>query len=99
MTGVQTCALPIFTVWLKELGPPVPLLRDFLDERIDWTTYRRRYLASLRGRPEAQAAIAEVHALAREGRVTLLCGCADERRCHRTLLRDELTRDTKKPGG
>ena len=76
-------------VWLKELGPPVPLLRDFLDARIDWTTYRPRYVTSLE-RPEAQAAIDHALTLAQRGRITLLCGCADERRCHRTLLREQL---------
>jgi uncharacterized protein YeaO (DUF488 family) len=72
--------------WLKELGPVPALLREFLDERITWDEYVPRYRAGLR-RPEAQAAIAEVRRRAREGRVTLLCGCADEQRCHRSLLR------------
>src|SRR5262245_27858643 len=71
--------------WLRELGPIKPLLRGFLDGKVDWPTYRRRYLAGLR-RPEAQAQLAEVRALSRKGRVTLLCGCAEERRCHRSLL-------------
>ncbi len=71
--------------WLKELGPIKPLLRDFLDGNVDWPTYRRRYLAGL-DRPEAQAQLDEVRVLARGARVTLLCGCADERRCHRSLL-------------
>ena len=73
-------------VWLKELGPIPTLLREFLDERITWAQYVPRYLAGL-GRPEAQQAIDEVRRRAREGRVTLLCGCADEARCHRSLLR------------
>lgn len=72
--------------WLKELGPVPALLREFLDERITWAQYVPRYLARLE-RPEAQQAIAEVRRRARQGRVTLLCGCADEQRCHRTLLR------------
>jgi uncharacterized protein YeaO (DUF488 family) len=72
--------------WLKELGPVPTLLRAFLDERITWRQYVPRYLAGL-ARPEAQAAIAEVRRRAREGPVTLLCGCADAQRCHRTLLR------------
>ena len=74
------------TVWLKELGPIPTLLRDFLDERITWAQYVPRYLAGL-DRPEAQEAIAEVRRRARDGSVTLLCGCADEARCHRSLLR------------
>jgi uncharacterized protein YeaO (DUF488 family) len=73
------------TIWRKELGPVKELLRDFLDKKIDWPTYTRRYLAGLE-RPEAREAIAEVRELARQGRVTLLCGCADETHCHRSLL-------------
>ena len=72
--------------WLKELGPIPTLLRAFLDEKITWAQYVPRYLAGLE-RPEAQEAIEEVRRRAREGRVTLLCGCADEQRCHRSLLR------------
>jgi uncharacterized protein YeaO (DUF488 family) len=74
------------SVWLKELGPIPPLLRAYLDDAIAWPDYTRRYLAGL-ARPEAQAAIAEVRERAAQGRVTLLCGCADETRCHRSLLR------------
>jgi uncharacterized protein YeaO (DUF488 family) len=72
-------------LWRKELGPVKELLREFLDKKIDWPTYTRRYLAGL-DRPEAQEAIAEVRELARAGTVTLLCGCADENHCHRSLL-------------
>jgi uncharacterized protein YeaO (DUF488 family) len=72
-------------VWLRDLAPVVPLLRGYLDGEISWAQYRPRYLAGLR-RPEARAAVAEVRRLARRGPVTLLCGCADPRRCHRTLL-------------
>ena len=72
-------------VWLKELGPVTPLLRAYRDGTFTWAQYRPQYLAGLE-RPEAQEAVAEVRALARKGRVTLLCGCADETRCHRSLL-------------
>ena len=74
------------SVWLKELSPVPTLLRAFLDGRITWAQYVPQYLAGLE-RPEAQAALAQVRRHARSGRVTLLCGCADEQRCHRTLLR------------
>ena len=72
-------------VWLKELGPVPELLRAYLDDTITWAQYVPRYLAGL-ARPEAQAAIAEVRRRAATGRVTLLCGCPDEARCHRSLL-------------
>lgn len=76
-------------VWLRELAPVVPLLRAYLDATITWAQYVPRYLAGLR-RPEAQAALAEARALAAKGPITLLCGCADPARCHRTLLRAHL---------
>ena len=84
-------------LWRKELGPVKELLRDFLDKKIDWPTYTRRYLAGL-DRPEAQEAIAEVGTLAGQALVTLLCGCADERHCHRSLLAEYLRRtSTSRP--
>jgi uncharacterized protein YeaO (DUF488 family) len=77
------------SVWLKELGPVPELLRAYLDERISWKQYVPRYLAGL-ARAEAQAALAEVRRRAEGGRVTLLCGCPDEARCHRSLLKAHL---------
>lgn len=74
------------TVWLKELGPVRALLDDFLHRGLAWEAYRRRYVEGLQ-RPEAQTQLREVLALAERGPVTLLCGCADEHRCHRSLLR------------
>jgi uncharacterized protein YeaO (DUF488 family) len=76
-------------VWLKELGPVVPLLRAFRAGELSWAEYRRRYRKGLE-RPEAKAHLAVVRAYAKTGRVTLLCGCPDEARCHRSLLRDYL---------
>lgn len=73
-------------LWLRELGPVTPLLRAFRGGAIGWSEYRRRYLRGL-GRPEAREALARLRGLIREGPVTLLCGCADERRCHRSLLK------------
>jgi uncharacterized protein YeaO (DUF488 family) len=77
--------------WLKELGPTLPLLRAFRRGDVGWAQYRRRYLAGL-ARPSAQAVLAEVRALARRRPVTLLCGCVDATRCHRTLLGAYLAR-------
>ena len=73
-------------LWLRELGPVLPLLRAFRAGALGWPEYRRRYRRGLE-RPEARADLARVRALIREGPVTLLCGCADERRCHRSLLK------------
>jgi uncharacterized protein YeaO (DUF488 family) len=77
------------TLWLRELGPDKVLMRRFLRGQATWAEYRRQYLDGLR-RPEARAALDEVRRRAQLGRVTLLCWCVDERRCHRSLLRDYL---------
>ena len=76
-------------VWLRELAPVIPLLRAYLDGKITWEQYVPRYREGLT-RPEAQAALAEARALAAKGPITLLCGCADPARCHRSLLRAHL---------
>jgi uncharacterized protein YeaO (DUF488 family) len=86
------------SVWLKELGPVPELLRAYLDEKITWEQYVPRYLAGLE-RPEAQAALSDVRQRAGAGRVTLLCGCADEARCHRSLLRAYLLDSTRANSG
>ena len=73
-------------VWLKELAPVLPLLRAFRGGELTWPQYTERYLAGLE-RPEAQEQLAQVRAAAKDGTVTLFCGCQDETRCHRSLLR------------
>jgi uncharacterized protein YeaO (DUF488 family) len=77
--------------WLPDLGPSLPLLRAYRSGRMGWGEFGRRYLAGLRA-PAAQAALAELRALRRRGPVTLLCGCPDPARCHRTLLQRALAR-------
>jgi uncharacterized protein YeaO (DUF488 family) len=75
--------------WLKELAPVLPLMRGYRGGKIPWEDYRPRYLAGLE-RPEARPHVEEILALAREGGVTLLCGCLDVARCHRSLLQQYL---------
>ena len=77
-------------LWLRELGPVLPLMRAFRSGQLDWANYRRQYLAGLK-RAEAQEHVEQALALARKGPVTVLCGCPDEARCHRSLLRGYLT--------
>ena len=81
-------------VWLRALGPSLPLLRAFRGGRIGWAEYRRRYRAELRHRPDAREGLDEVRRRLRRGRVTLLCGCPDEARCHRGLLKSHLLDST-----
>jgi uncharacterized protein YeaO (DUF488 family) len=75
--------------WLRELAPVLPLMRGFRSGQVPWDAYRPQYLAGLE-RPEAQTHVEEILSLAREGGVTLLCGCEELRRCHRSLLQQYL---------
>jgi uncharacterized protein YeaO (DUF488 family) len=72
-------------VWLKDLGAEVANLRAYKAGRIGWPEMRRRYLAGLKREPAASA-LKRLKAMARRGRVTALCSCADAKRCHRSLL-------------
>ena len=80
--GVKKSAVDL---WLKELGAEITNLRAFKAGRIRWPEMRRRYLAGLRREPAASA-LKRLRAMARRGRVTALCSCADPKRCHRSLL-------------
>lgn len=71
---------------LKELGAELLLIRAFKAGKLTWPEMRRGYLAGLE-KPVAQAQLRELKALVRRGRVTLLCACPDESRCHRGLLK------------
>ena len=71
--------------WEKELGPSTELVRAYRAGGMDWGEFARRYRAEMRGKPEL---LAELTKQARRGTVTLLCGCEDESRCHRTLLKE-----------
>src|ERR1700693_4206076 len=73
-------------LWLKDLGAEVANLRAFKAGSIGWPEMRRRYLAGLKREPAASA-LGRLRAMARRGRVTVLCSCEDEKRCHRSLLR------------
>ena len=79
----------VVDLWLKDLGAEVANLRAFKAGRIGWPEMRRRYLAGLKREPAASA-LRRLRAMAKRGRVTALCSCADEKRCHRSLIRAAL---------
>jgi len=79
----------VVDLWLKDLGAEVANLRAFKAGRIGWPEMRRRYFAGLKREPAASA-LRRLRAMAKRGRVTALCSCADEKRCHRSLIRAAL---------
>ncbi|MEK9660090.1 MAG: DUF488 family protein [Chloroflexota bacterium] len=77
--------------WERGLAPTRELLADYRQGRIDWPAYAARYLTEMDERTDAREALARVRGQAAGGTVTLLCGCVDEQRCHRTLLAGLIT--------
>ena len=80
-----------YDVWLPELSPSeelVKLAQAAADERA-WKTFVRRYRAEM-ARPEASHLLDLLAALSRETSFAVGCYCADEARCHRSVLRELL---------
>jgi len=75
--------------WLKGLGTPLNLIREWKTGTISWEALETAYRQHLRT-AEARADLAMLTALARRGRVTLLCTCPDEARCHRGILKQQV---------
>jgi uncharacterized protein YeaO (DUF488 family) len=92
-----------YDVWMANLGPTEPLLREFQTGRLAWKEFGRNYRKELfesDGFDRRNATIKNhgqkftlrlLQALARRGPVTLLCHCAeDQAHCHRHVLRKVL---------
>ena len=83
----------LYDAWLPELAPSEALLKQALhapDERA-WKAFARRYRAEM-SRPEAKHLLALLAALSHRTNFSVGCYCADETRCHRSVLK-ELLRD------
>jgi uncharacterized protein YeaO (DUF488 family) len=81
-----------FDVWLPELAPSHALFawarsEPFTTSR--WAGFSRRFRAEMR-QPAAQRLIALLAALSIRQNFSVGCYCADESRCHRSLLRELL---------
>jgi len=80
-----------YDTWLPELAPSEPLVK--LAQRGDaasWRTFDRRFTAELR-RPAAARLLDLLAQLSRHSSFSVGCYCEDEQRCHRSILRRELT--------
>jgi uncharacterized protein YeaO (DUF488 family) len=77
-----------FDVWLPEVAPSAPLVSWALAEPFTprrWAAYARQYRREMQA-PPAQRLIALLAALSRKTNLAVGCYCADESRCHRSLL-------------
>ena len=84
----EYAARDIYDVWFPNLAPSEALLKAFsppIDER-SWRTFKRRFLAEMKA-PPARRDLDLLAAFSHELDFALGCYCADEQRCHRSLLR------------
>ncbi len=87
----EFAARDFYDVWLPDLAPSEALVKEALsaeDERA-WLRFARRYRAEMK-RPEAARLLALLAALSHRTDVSVGCYCADESRCHRSLLKQLL---------
>ena len=80
-----------YDVWLPNLAPSAELVAQALaaaDDR-EWAAFRRKYQAEM-NRPEASRVLDLLAALSHQTALAVGCYCEDERRCHRSILRELL---------
>ena len=80
-----------YDVWLPELAPSEELVKSAqqaTDEKA-WRAFERHYRAEMK-RPDAARLLTLLGALSRQTDFAVGCYCADEARCHRSVLRELL---------
>ncbi len=77
-----------YDVWLPDLAPSEHLVKEALhasDEKA-WRSFVKRYRAEMK-RPEATRLLVLLAALSHQTNLSVGCYCAEEARCHRSVLK------------
>jgi len=80
-----------YDVWLPDLAPSAALVtqaRGAVSAR-DWATFVKRYRSEMAA-PNTVRVLRLLAALSHESNLSVGCYCADETRCHRSVLREIL---------
>ena len=80
-----------YDVWLPELAPSEPLLKLLraAEDQKQWQKLTAKYRKEMK-QPQSQRLIFLLAALSRQTDFSVGCYCADESRCHRSILRELL---------
>lgn len=80
-----------YDVWLPVLSPSPELMKLGRSARDDksWALFTRKFRAEM-SRPEASRILELLAALSRQTQLSVGCYCEDEKRCHRSILRELL---------
>jgi uncharacterized protein YeaO (DUF488 family) len=92
--GVRKAAFAsrdFYDIWLPDLAPSDALLKQgqLATGEVGWRAFARRYRAEMKA-AEKSRLLDLLAALSRQTNFAVGCYCADESRCHRSLLRDLL---------
>jgi uncharacterized protein YeaO (DUF488 family) len=84
----QHAARNFYDVWVPELAPSAELLKrgQAADSARDWSTFVKRYRREMTA-PEKVRLLRLLAALSVTTDFSVGCYCADETRCHRSVLR------------
>jgi uncharacterized protein YeaO (DUF488 family) len=88
----EYAARNLYDVWLPNLAPSEALLKSAqaavsaADDKA-WKSFVRRYRAEMKS-PDNRALLDTLAALSRTADFAVGCYCADESRCHRSVLRE-----------
>jgi uncharacterized protein YeaO (DUF488 family) len=89
----EFAARDFYDVWLPNLAPSEALLKtgQVAGSEREWRAFARRYRAEM-ARPEASRLLDVLAALSHTANFAVGCYCQDESRCHRSLLRELLSK-------
>ena len=81
-----------YDVWFPNLAPSETLVKRArrAETERDWRAFARAYRAEM-AKPDARRALDLLAALSHGASFSVGCYCADESRCHRSLLRELLS--------
>jgi len=84
-------ARDFYDVWLPELSPSEPLVRAALvaDSEKSWQSFVRRFRSEMK-QPSAARLLDLLAGLSHTSALSVGCYCVDEKRCHRSVLRELL---------
>jgi uncharacterized protein YeaO (DUF488 family) len=88
----ETASRDFYDVWLPDIAPSEPLLKHAqasLDDPKRWKSFVSRYRGEMK-RPEARHLLDLLAELSHTTNFSVGCYCADENRCHRSVLRELL---------
>ena len=80
-----------YDVWFPNLAPSAELVAQAKDAETprDWSNFVKRFRAEMDS-PEARRTLDLLAALSHHANFSVGCYCAEESRCHRSVLRDLL---------